>query len=160
MHSRLCNRLVFATPDELDVISNVDVQLHNTISFAKSLEWDFDLKSLWLTKSRWSMMCKQYLVGAELEQWIDRCTSKVGNSGRGIAVLRTKVVNARGGAATGHTNKESRRWGSCMLALSYKASPRPQITLYSRTSYLGYLSALDLSIAWMAARYIAKDLGI
>lgn len=160
LHDRLCERLVSASRDQLDVISNVDVQLHNTVSVAKSLDWDFDLKSLWLTKSRWTMMCNQYLEGSELEQWINRCTSKVGSSGRGISVLRTKIVKARGGAATGHTNKESRRWGSCMLAISYKAKPRPQITLYSRTSYLGYLSALDLSIAWMGARYIAKGLGI
>jgi hypothetical protein len=47
-----------------------------------------------------------------------------------------------------------------MLAISYKAKPRPQITLYSRTSYLGYIGALDLSVAWMCGRYLAKELGI
>jgi hypothetical protein len=47
-----------------------------------------------------------------------------------------------------------------MLAVSYKALPRPQITLYSRTSYLGYLGALDLTVAWMCGRYVAKELNI
>lgn len=47
-----------------------------------------------------------------------------------------------------------------MLAISYKAKPKPQITLYSRTSYLGYLGALDLSVAWMCARYLAAAMGV
>jgi hypothetical protein len=124
------------------------------------MAWEFDLKSMWLTKSRWSQMVRQYIDPDELEAWIGNCTAKIGTKGRGIAVLRTKVVKPRGGAATGHTNKETRRWGSCMLAISYKARPRPQITLHSRTSYLGYIGALDLSVAWMIARYLAKEMGI
>jgi len=46
-----------------------------------------------------------------------------------------------------------------MFAVTYKAIPRPQITLYSRTSYLGYLSGLDLSVAWMCGHYLAGELG-
>lgn len=146
--------------DDLDVISNVDVQIHNVMGYADSMDWEFDLKGLWLTKSRWTMMVRQYLDPDELTAWLDQCTSKIGTKGRGIAVMRTKIVKPRGGAATGHTNKETRRWGSCMLTLSYKAKPKPQITLHSRTSYLGYIGALDLSVAWMAAKYLAHELGI
>lgn len=160
LNLQLCKELVWATKDELDIVSTVDVQIHNAICQADSMAWEFDLKDLWLTKSRWTMMCNQYLDAEELETWIERCATKIGRKGRGINVLRTKTVAARGGAATGHTNKESRRWGSCMLAISYKARPKPQITLYSRTSYLGYLGALDLSVAWMCGRYLASAMGI
>lgn len=160
LHDQLCNRLVFASEQKLDVISSVDVQIHNVIAEAESMAWDFDLKNMWLTPSRWTMMINQYIDPQELEAWIGQCTGKIGVKGRGIAVMRTKTVKARGGAATGHTNKETRRWGSCMLAISYKAKPRPQITLYSRTSYLGYIGGLDLSVAWMCGRYLAKELGI
>lgn len=160
LHDDLCRSLIDATDDELDIISTVDVQIHDVIAEADSMDWQFDLKSMWLTKSRWSMMVRQYIDPEELEAWIGQCTSKIGTKGRGIAVLRTKLVKARGGAATGHTNKETRRWGSCMLAISYKAKPRPQITLHSRTSYLGYIGALDLSVAWMVARYLAKEMNI
>lgn len=160
LHDNLCKALIHATEDELDVISTVDVQIHDVVAEAESMAWDFDLKSMWLTKSRWSMMVRQYLDPEDVEAWIGQCTGKIGTKGRGIAVLRTKTVKARGGAATGHTNKETRRWGSCMLAVSYKAKPRPQITLHSRTSYLGYIGALDLSVAWMLGRYLAKEMGI
>lgn len=160
LHDQLCNKLITAPPEKLDVITSVDVQIHNVIAEAESMAWDFDLKNMWLTPSRWSMMINQYIDPEELEAWIGQCTGKIGLKGRGIAVMRTKTVKPRGGAATGHTNKETRRWGSCMLAISYKAKPRPQITLYSRTSYLGYIGGLDLSVAWMCGRYLAKEMGI
>lgn len=160
LHDQLCDSLIYAKPEELDIISSVDVQIHDVIAYADSMAWDFDLKSMWLTKSRWSMMVRQYIDAEELEAWIGQCTGKIGIKGRGIATMRTKIVKPRGGAATGHTNKETRRWGSCMLSISYKALPRPTITLYSRTSYLGYIGALDLSVAWMAGKYLAKEMGI
>lgn len=160
LHTDMIQALVAGDEEDLDVISNVDVQIHNVMGYANSMAWDFNMKDLWLTKSRWSMMVKQYLDPDALSAWIEQCTTRIGTKGRGIAVLRTNVVKPRGGAATGHTNKETRRWGSCMLSLSYKALPKPQITLHSRTSYLGYIGALDLSVAWMAGQYLAKAMGI
>lgn len=160
LHTQMIESLVHAERQDLDVISNVDVQIHNVMGYAASMDWDFDLKTLWLTKSRWSMMVRQYLDPNELTAWIEQCTTKIGRKGRGIAVMRTRIVKPRGGAATGHTNKETRRWGSCMLTLSYKALPKPQITLHSRTSYLGYIGALDLSVAWMAGKYLAEEMGM
>lgn len=158
LHDQLCYEIVEAKDDDLDVITTVDVQIHNVIAEADSMEWEFDLKDMWLTPSRWSMMVNQYLDADDLRAWIDQCAGKIGTKGRGIAVMRTKIVKPRGGPEQG--NKETRRWGSCMLAVSYKAKPHPQITLYSRTSYLGYLGALDLSIAWMCGRYLAQAMGV
>ena len=158
LHDEMCRALVFGREQELDVITSVDIQIHNVMAQADSMAWDFDLKSMWLTPSRWTMMINQYLDPEELSAWIAKCAGTIGTRGRGIAVMRTKTVAARGGAHVG--NKETRRWGSCMLALSYKAQPSPQITLYSRTSYLGYIGALDLSVAWMCGRYLAQALGI
>jgi len=158
MHDKLCRTLVLSTKPELDVITSADVQIHNVIAEAKSMEWEFDLKWLWLTQSRWSMMVRQYIPPGDFIEWIEKITKHIGTKGRGIAMLRTRTVDARGGVKKG--NQETRRWGSCMLAISYKALPRPQITLYSRTSYLGYLSGLDLSVAWWCGRYVANELGV
>lgn len=160
LHDLMCRTLIEAKPDELDVISSVDVQIHNVIAEAESMDWDFDMKDMWLTKSRWTMMVNQYIDPEEFQAWLNQITAKIGTKKRGICVMRTKAVKARGGEATGHTNKETRRWGSCMLALSYKAIPQPQITLYSRTSYLGYIGALDLTVAWMAGKTLADAMGI
>jgi len=160
LHNVMCQSLIHAPKTQLDMVTSVDVQMHNVMAQADSMAWDFNLKSTWLTPSRWTMMVRQYLDPEELQAWIDTVTTKIGLKGRGIAVMRTKIVKPRGGAATGHTNKETRRWGSCMLAISYKAKPKPQITLYSRTSYLGYIGALDLSVAWMIGNYLARAMGV
>lgn len=156
----MIDSLLFARTEEVDLVTSVDVQRHNVVGHADSMEWDFDLKSMWLTKSRWSMMVNQYLDGDDVESWIDLITRRIGTRGRGTAVLRTKMVKPRGGAATGHTNKETRKWGSCMLNLSFKALPTPTMTLHSRTSYLGYIGALDLSVAYMAGKYLARELNM
>ena len=160
LHEEMCESLIVATRPQLDLVTVVDVQRHNVLAKADAMDWEFDLKNMWLTKSRWSMMCRQYLDPEELSAWMSAVTSKIGLRGRGTAVLRTKVVKPRGGAATGHTNRESRRWGSCMLSISYKALPQPTISLHSRTSYLGYIGALDLSVAWMIGRYLASAMGV
>jgi len=160
LHENMTKSLVFALGDELDQTSNVDVAIHDVMGYADTMGWQFDLKNMWLTKSRWTMMVNQYIDADQLVDWIQLSTAKIGTKGRGIAVMRTKVVKPRGGAATGHTNKETRRWGSCMLNLSYKALPKPTITLHSRTSYLGYIGALDLSVAWMCAKYLGHELGL
>lgn len=159
LHDGLTIGLVQSPAKRLDLITSVDVQRHNIMARAESMEWEFDLKSMWLTPSRWSMMVRQYIDADRFEEWLEKCL-KVGTKKRGVCVMRTKDVAARGGAATGHTNKETRRWGACMLALGYKALPEPQITLYSRTTYLGYIGALDLTVAWMAARYLAAEIGL
>lgn len=158
LHDRLCHHIVHADETQLDVISGVDVQIHNVIAEAESMAWDFDLKNLWLTPQRWTMMVRQYIPRDAFIEWVEKCTKHIGTKNRGIATLRTHEVKPRGGEAFG--NKETRRWGSCMLAITYKAQPRPQITLYSRTSYLGYLSGLDISVAWMCGKYLAAELGL
>lgn len=158
LHDKLCHKIVHAEREELDLVSGVDVAMINVIAEAESMEWDFDLKNLWLTPQRWTMMVRQYVPREGLIEWIEKATKHIGVKNRGIAMLRLNEVKARGGEKFG--NKESRRWGACMLAVSYTAVPRPQITLYSRTSYLGYLSGLDLSIAWMCGKYLAGELGL
>ena len=158
LHDRLCHKIVHADADYLDVISNVDVQMDHVMAACDSMEWDFNLKHLWLTPSRWTMMVRQYVDRDDFIKWIEMCTRYIGTTGRGMAHMRTKEVKARGGAQFG--NKETRRWGSCMLGITYKAQPRPTITLNSRTCYLGYLSGLDISVAWMCGKYLDGELGI
>ena len=156
LHDGMCHALVHNTEERLDYISSVDVQIHHVIGEAESMEWDFNLKWLWLTPSRWTMMVRQYVPREDLLAWLEKCTQHIGLKGRGQARLPFKEVQPRGGKQFG--NKESRRWGGCMSSISYRATPEPTITFVSRTSYLGYLSGLDMSIAWMCALYLADEL--
>lgn len=156
LHKAVGKQLLTAKAADLDFYSSVDTQLHNVVAEADSMEWDFDLKDLWLTSARWTTMVRQYLDPEQVQIMMKNVAEKIGRKHRGIAAMRTKAVPAK----LQNNGKVTRRWGSCMLAISYKAIPQPQITLYSRTSYIGYLGAMDMSVAWMIGRYIAEMLDL
>jgi hypothetical protein len=144
LHEHMCKRLMYGTKrgTHWDWIHGTEVGLHNVSLGARSFDWDFDLKRLWMPKTRWTMMVRQYIDPDALEDWRGKVAERLVGKGRGIAVLRTRTVQGRG---TGKGVR--RRWGSCMLAMSYRANPVPTITLHSRTTYFGYLAAMDISVA-------------
>lgn len=155
LHDGLCDRLLYAARSELDNVNSVDVQLHNVMAIAQSMSYPTHLARVWCSELRWNTMIRQYLNPDDLNLWLDTIETAFPSSKRGVCVLRTNTVQSRkGGKGT------TRRWGSCMLSLSFRRVPSPQLTLHSRTSYLGYLSLLDLGVAYVAARYIASRTGI
>lgn len=153
----LTRKMVYATPEELDVINTMDFQLNNVMVKAETCEYDFKLKDVWVTKSRWTSLVRQYLDPVALEGFLDQVGAKLKGKKRGIAFLRTQMVQKR---TTASNNKEWRRWGSCMLGISYTALPKPQITLHSRTTYLGYIGQLDLALAHVIAREVGLRVGL
>lgn len=154
LHSRMADWFISATPDDL-VVTSIDVQRTNVIATADSMVWDYDLKDVWLTKSRWNTMVRQYVNADRVMEWLDKA-SILSNGKRGIAVLRSNEVAPRSGRGGEGT---VRKWGSCMLTWSYRAFPEPEFTMHSRTGYLGYLSPLDLSVAWHLANTLGYTIG-
>lgn len=161
LHETACDRLAYGNSTTMDLITSVDVQQHNVILTAESFDWDFDLRDLWLTKSRWTAMVRQYINPIALETWLNTIERKLKGRKRGVSIMRTNEVQQQSGPTKDGTGTRVwRAWGSCMLAIGYRALPRPQITLHSRTSYLGYIGALDMSVAYVCARQIAERVGI
>lgn len=155
LHDGLCRDLLYAPASSLDNINSVDVQKHNVLARAESLNYPTHLARVWCSQQRWNTMIRQYLDPTATSEWLETIESAFPSSKRGIAVLRTNTVEKRrGGKGT------TRRWGSCMLSLSFRRVPEPQITLHSRTSYLGYLSLLDLGVAYVAGKEIGQRTGI
>lgn len=161
LHTVMCNGLAYGHSNEMDMVTSVDVQKHNVVGMAESMEWDFDLKDLWLTSSRWTTMVRQYINPVALDTWLNSIEHKLRGRKRGVSVMRTNEVQQQTSPTrNGDRVRVWRAWGSCMLAIGYRSMPRPQITLHSRTSYLGYIAALDLSVAYVCAKMIAERLGI
>jgi hypothetical protein len=158
LHEKMCHRLMFGSRfgKDYDWVHGTEVGLHNVTLAAKSFSWDFDLKRLWIPPSRWTMMVRQYLNMADVDAWLDLiCDRMASANGRGIAVLRTNTVQGRG---TGKSVR--RRFGSCMLNFSFRRNPYPQISLHSRTTYFGYLAALDITVAYTLANMIAEEISV
>lgn len=152
----LTARLVYGRPD---VVNATDTQIHDVLVRAESCTYpEFDLKKVWLTENRWNALVAQYLDPAALNRWYDLIEDKLtGPRSRGVAFMRTNSVKTQTNATTG---REWRRWGSCLLGMSYRARPHPQIALHSRTTYLGYIAQIDLALVAIMARDIGSMLGI
>ena len=161
LHEDVSWKLAYGHTNDMDLVTSVDVQQHNVVLTADSFDWDFDLRDLWLTKSRWTTMVRQYINPIALETWLNTIERKLKGRKRGVSIMRTNEVHQQASPTKDGTNTRVwRAWGSCMLALGYRALPRPQITLHSRTSYLGYIGALDMSVAYVAAKAIAERVGL
>ena len=156
MHEKLCERMLYASREHVDNFSSMETELLHVVAQAESMAYDYELRRFWVPVSRWGTMVRQYIDPEAFLQWTSLIEHRFGNNKkRGAAVLRTNLVASRvGGKGT------VRNLGSCMLSLSFSLRPRPVITLHSRTCYLGYLSVLDLSVAYVAAKYVAQVLGI
>jgi hypothetical protein len=157
MHEGMCETLMFGdTPGvDYDWTHGTEVGLHNVAIGCRSFEWEFDLKRLWIPRSRWTMMVRQYIDPQALEDCLAKVDDRLKGKGRGIAVLRTRLVQGRG---VGRNVR--RRWGSCLLNLSYRSNPVPTVSLHSRTTYFGYLAALDITVAHVFARACGNITGI
>lgn len=160
LHDEICSSLAYGEYKDMDLVTSVDVQKHNVVAVADSFEWDFDIRDFWLTRSRWTAMIRQYINPVALDTWLNSCEAKLKGRKRGVSIMRTNEVNQRSSPAKNGETRVWRAWGSCMLAVGYRALPRPQITLHSRTSYLGYIGALDMSVAYLCAKLVANRVGI
>lgn len=150
----LTRRLVY---DQPDVVNATDTQLLDImVSAGEATYLDFDLKKIWLTKNRWSSITKGYLDPDRLRAWLETIEEKLYDSKkRGVLHMRSREIT---GYVNESTGREWRRWGSCMLGWSFQSRPRYQITLHSRTSYLGYIGQLDLAVTAKLAEEIAARL--
>lgn len=165
MHTAMCKQMIFGKntdperPD-YDWSHGSEVGLHNVSIHCASMDYDYNLKKLWVPSSRWSMMVRQYLDPVALEDCLAKIEDRMapprtrGNA-RGISVLRTKLVQGKG---VGRGVR--RRWGSCMLSLSFRRQPTPTVTLTSRTTYFGYLAMVDVAVARTFAQRCAEIVGV
>lgn len=151
LHDKLCRRLLYSTRDHLDFVTGMDCVLEHVYAQADSMVWDYNLKRVWVPPSRWTAMVRQYVSKEETERWLTLIEKRHTKRAAQRFVFRTNTVQARtGGKST------VRNLGSCMLTLSMALEPRPTITLHSRTCYMGYLSPLDMSVAYHLTRLAAE----
>lgn len=150
LYELMCDTIVTATEDEVDMVTGTDVHLHDVVAIAHDAgEWEANLKDIWVSRSRWTQLVRQYVDPDRYHDWLNLIVG-MGQRGRGQAMLRSKTVESRK-AGTG----TMRKWGSCMLGWSWKVQPRPTITMFSRTSYLGFIAMLDVTVAYRLAEQAA-----
>lgn len=148
LHDSLAMRLVLDL--EPEVTSSTDVQAHNLKMEADTCNYEFDISQIWCSPSRWTTLVRQYIDPEAYDDWL--ASIRVMGIKRGLAFMRTNSVQSKGSGR--------RRWGACILGFGYKSRPEPTLTMHSRTTFLGYIGALDLALAHVIARDIAHTLGL
>jgi hypothetical protein len=152
------DRLLWAEWDDLDLISSLDTMMTDCVAHAESMSYSLNMgRDIWLTPVRWTTMVRQYIDPQNLEVWLEDI-ARMGHKGRGINAMNMKGVGATTVDANARASR--RKWGGCMRMATYRTFPRPTISLYSRTSYLGYIGALDLMIARKLAELASEIIDV
>lgn len=148
--------MLFASKDELDFVASIDTMVYDNLLSCDSMRFDFDLgRDLWLTKSRFTILQRDYLDLRELSDFLDRCKSI------GLGEAKRGVVTQMFAKQHGRANKKY-RWGNCMLGWSFRGGNKyeqPTLTMHSRVSYIAYIGGADLALCYVLAREIGKKIG-
>ena len=157
MAHRLTQSLLWATRDELAYYSSIDTMLGDVLAMSDSCDYDLNIgQDVWLTESRWSTLIRQYVEPEWLFKFLDG-VKEVSTYGRGIIAMDMKRVEPTVVESNKRANRRKR--GSCMRFMTYRAFPYPTISLYSRTSYIGYIGSLDLLLAHKIVELAADMIG-
>lgn len=159
-HDAMCEQLVYGDKPgrDYDWVHGTEVGLHNVSIHCQTVDFNADLKTIWVLPSRWRKMVRDYINPNQLEIATGLIESRFvgkGRNARGIAVMRTNTIQGKG---VGRNVR--RRWGSCMLSLSFRATPVPTVTLHSRTTYFGYLALMDMAVARTFGQHCSDLTGI
>lgn len=149
-------KMLFAKEEDLDFIASIDTMCYDNVLSCDSMRFDFDLgRDLWLTKSRFTILQRDYLDLHELNQFLDRCKSI------GLGEAKRGVVTQMFAKQHGRRNKKY-RWGNCMLGWSFRGGNKyeqPTLTMHSRVSYIAYIGGADLALCYVLAREIGRKIG-
>lgn len=179
MHETVCSAFFRGRlGEEFNWLGSSEVGLDNVTLGVRSFAIpSMDLSRLWLTQSRWNTMVRQYINPDALDATLGMVEDHLARSKRksGTATLRLMATEILSGDDPGDEvielqtklveGKKSgrqvrRRWGSCMLALTYRNVPHPTVTLTSRTTYFGYLAIMDAMVANVFAQKCGAIVGI
>lgn len=178
LHDRMCTGLFRGTMGaEFNWVGSSEVGIDNVTLGARSFAIpSYDLADLWLTQSRWNTMVRQYVNPSALDATLGMVEDHLKKSRKksGTATLRLtptdadldepgeEVIELQTNLVEGKKSGRQvrRRWGSCMLALTYRNVPHPTVVLTSRTTYFGYLAIMDAMVANVFAQKCGDITGI
>lgn len=158
----LTDRILWATKDELAYYSSIDTMAADVVAMADSAEFDIDIgRDVWVTPSRWSTLIRQYVDPERLFKWLEDIKG-ISTYNRGITAMDMNPVKHQVVESNARANR--RKHGGCLRMITYRAFPQPTVSLYSRTTYLGYIGELDLllghKLVAMAADMIGEGLQV
>jgi len=156
-----CRALLYCPKDKLSWQAGATTGIYDNLLVCNSMEYHFDCADIWLTAGRFKKLQRDYLNYELLPLFIDKAASMKQNLARRGTVTQMscrvhgEVVNMGG------RKKNNYKWGNCIFGFSFRPSDKQAgvFTMHSRTSYISYMGGMDLALAWVIAREIAKSRG-
>lgn len=133
-----------------DAVLNIETAMFNLLVSADRCEYEVDIgKDVWLNVGRWSRLIREYISRTHLERFVSQAQE----------ILRG---DSRTGATANMFFKDpdrfakKHRWGGCLMGMTFrgKYTEKPTITVFSRTTYIGYMGLLDAAIIAVMAKHI------
>ena len=127
------------------------VQSFNNMIRVKSAVFDVDFDDWGITQTKWTKFTGQYCDIPALHAWVKNAR----NCKTYDSLYQFKSVRAHyeGGKAV-------HQWGSCLLALSFRRQPKPNLTFYTRAQSIGFSGVADYGLLHFVAKEIAKVLRV
>lgn len=125
------------------------------VATAESAQWACQLDELWLSRSKWSTLAAQYVDPQQMDHWLNLVETRLVKTRMNVATLHMRGVDSQLDRSV-----VTRRFANCLNHVSFRRRPFPELTLSSRTTYLGYLSGLDLTLAHRLAEAAAEACGV
>lgn len=148
---------------ELDYATGLTTGVYDNMLSAESMTYDMDVgKDLWLTKSRFTKLQKDYLEPERVELFLDqvqRISSKHAKRG----VVAQMLCKTHDFKAIGKASQGAHTWGNCMLAMTYHGGVKwrqPTLGLHSRVTYIGYLGGMDIALCYVVGKLVAEQVGV
>lgn len=137
---------------EPDVIASSETHLRNTVLRAESAELDFDFgKEMFLNRARWTRLVREYVPRDDLHRFMDQCVE--------IMTDRRRSSTANMLFRDPKRYERKHRWGGCLGMAAFTAgnlNDQHTLTLYSRTTYIGYMGLMDICLAHVIIRTICE----
>jgi len=140
--NRANDSIIWADADDLAYASSLDSMITDCMGIARKATFEIDIGAdLWVTPSRWNTLIRQYVDPDRLFLWLER-VKEISTYQRGIVAMDMNPVKHQ--VVKSNARASRRKGGGCMRMITYRAFPQPTVTLFSRTSYLGYVGGLDM----------------
>lgn len=134
-----------------EIVSNGLTQLiFDPVLAANSLEYEMDLaEDLWLTRGRFTSLQRDYIDPVSLRQFIGKA-AECSTQRAQISQMQCRMKGQRHVAY---------RWGNCIIGFTFRAHPKPILTMFSRTSMITRIGGLDLALTMCIGKLIAEARG-
>lgn len=149
-----CDRMLHAPRNKVHMNGVTSFQF-DKVYRAASMAYEFDLGTeLWLTKSRFTSLKRDYLEPDRLDKFIAQ-SGVLPDRRVAVAQMIPRIKPER------HHGKDwtSYKWGNCILGFTFRSTPTPHFTMQSRTTLITRMGGMDLALAYCLAREVAEERG-